>query len=351
MSGPAENPRRLSALAASDDRLGLGAMFRSARDLPDEDLPTLHWRLRTSQRLRATRPALVLRVVLVVGVVFCTGGVVGAAIWKFWVGPAVHEVPSPAPAAAPPSRPRRARLDSAASVTPASSASERIEATPLAPEPLPLPAAPKPIRASPKRPAAVRVARVDLPAPPATNEEPAMSPPAPAPSAIAAEQALVSQAVRTLRDGHDARAALGLLAEHRGRFPTGALAAEATVLRIEALLDLGRRDEALTILEVTPVAGLPNADEQRVVRGELRAAKGRWREARQDFDEVLGRRALPAPSGRFRNLQERALWGRAAARSRLGDQVGARADLEVYLRTFPDGRFAGPARALVKDAR
>jgi hypothetical protein len=120
------------------------------------------------------------------------------------------------------------------------------------------------------------------------------------------------------------------------------------MLRIEALLALGRQGEALSVLDRVPLASLPNRDEQLVVRGELRAANRRWREAKQDFDETLGERGLPAASAKARNIQERALWGRAAARSRLGDQDGARADLDLYLRHFPGGRFAGPAASLLK---
>jgi hypothetical protein len=101
-------------------------------------------------------------------------------------------------------------------------------------------------------------------------------------------------------------------------------------------------------LDRVPLASLPNRDEQLVVRGELRAGKARWREAEHDFDDVLKAPGLPAASTKVRSIQERALWGRASARSRLGDQDGARADLNLYLRHFPGGRFAGPAASLLK---
>jgi tetratricopeptide (TPR) repeat protein len=156
--------------------------------------------------------------------------------------------------------------------------------------------------------------------------------------------------MRTLRIGRDARTALVLLAQHDERFPRGAFTAEATVLRIEALLALGRRDEALAVLDEAPLPSLPNRDEQLVVRGELRAEHGRWRDAARDFDEALTGRALPATSAKERTLHERALWGRAAARSRLGDHPGARADLDLYLRYFPDGLFAATAALLLKGA-
>ena len=86
------------------------------------------------------------------------------------------------------------------------------------------------------------------------------------------------------------------------------------------------------------------------MRGELRAAHRRWREAEQDFDDALRGRDLSTTNPRARSLQERALWGRAAARSRLGDQAGARADLELYLRDFPAGRFSAAAASLLRGA-
>jgi hypothetical protein len=184
--------------------------------------------------------------------------------------------------------------------------------------------------------------------PPEPSLAPEPAPPPVAPSPIAVEQALLGRALKVLRDGHDPRTALALLAEHGRQFPAGAFASEAAMLRVEALLDVGRQTEALAILDQLPFETSPNRDEQIVVRGELRAATGRWRDAREDFDKLLGGHALPSGSAKARNIRERALWGRAAARSRLGDQVGARADLALYLRLFPNGRFAGPAGALLK---
>ncbi len=84
MSKPVPNPTRLSRLPETEDTLGVGRMFRNARELPDEELPTLWWQLLTSQRLRAIRSRLFLRVALVVGLAFCMGGVVGAGVWPFW---------------------------------------------------------------------------------------------------------------------------------------------------------------------------------------------------------------------------------------------------------------------------
>jgi hypothetical protein len=340
---PVANPTRLSRLPESDDRLGVGRMFRNGRELPDEELPGLRWRVRTSQHLRTVRPRLFLKVALVVGIAFCTGGVVGAAVWSFWPRQVRDVVVDPKPAPASSARRVRAR-----SVRPAP--------TPPAPvEPVShdskLASEPAPVATPTKHRPRVQVAMLAEPtSQPAAQTAPEAEPTPVAPSAIAAEQSLLAQVMGMLRGDRDARGALALLAQHAQRFPDGALASEATMLRIEALLALGRRDEALSLLDRAPLASLPNRDEHLVVRGELRAADGRWREARQDFDQALRDRALPAASAKARVMQERALWGRASARSRLGDQDGARADLELYLRHFPSGHFAEPATSLLKGA-
>jgi hypothetical protein len=346
MRKPAANPTRLSRLPESEDALGVGRLFRNGRELPDEDLPRLRWRLRTSQHLRVQRPRLFLKVALTIGLAFCMGGVVGAGVWPFWPKKEPKEPVVPvSPAVAPPAKHGKARSSSSSPATSAPLDPVLEESKPAIQEPNP--EAPTPVPAPAKHRAAVRVAMLKLPTPPpAPRDTPEVAPPAP--SAIAVEQALLGQAVRMLRDGHDARTALALLAEHGERFPKGALGAEETILRIEALLALGQRDEALSVLDKVPLASLPNRDEQLVVRGELRAANRRWREAKQDFDDVLKARVLPATSAKVRDVQERALWGRSSARSRLGDQDGARADLNLYLRHFPGGRFAGPAASLLK---
>jgi hypothetical protein len=352
MSKPAANPTRLSCLPETEDSLGVGRMFRNARELPqeDEELPSLRWRLRTSQQWRATRPRLFLKVALVLGVVFCLGGVVGAVVPAFWPRrePAVV---SPTPAPAPTARRQKPRPATALPATTALPEIGAEEPASVAQEPRPVADEPTPDPAPAKHRAAVRVAILKEPTPPPVPSAPEIAaPPAdPAqPSRIAVEQALLGRAVKTLRDGRDARTALGLLAQHAEEFPDGALTSEATILRIEALLTLGLKDEALSLLDRVPLASLPNRDEQLVVRGELRAAKGRWREAEEDFNDILRDRSLPAASAKSRNIQERALWGRASARSRLGDQDGARTDLDLYVRHFPAGRFAGPAAALLK---
>jgi tetratricopeptide (TPR) repeat protein len=248
---------------------------------------------------------------------------------------------------APTARRQKPRPATVFPATPALPEIDADESASVAQEPRPVADEPKPAAAPAKHRAAVRVAIVKEPTPPPAPA-PEIAPQPAEPSRIAVEQALLGRAMKTLRDGHDARTSLALLAQHAEQFPDGALASEATMLRIEALLALGLKNEALSVLDKVPLASLPNRDEQLVVRGELRAAKGRWREAKEDFNDALRDRSLPAASARARTIQERALWGRASARSRLGDQDGARADLDLYLRHFPGGRFAVPAASSLK---
>jgi len=177
--------------------------------------------------------------------------------------------------------------------------------------------------------------------------------PAPAPTVSAAppvatspaEQSLIAAAFDKLRTAREPRTALALLDEYRRRFPTGEFLPEATRLRTEALLLLGRRDAALDELEGNAPT-TPATDERRVLRGELRAAAGRWQAAHADFDDVVRAHSGQLDSRKV-DLIERALWGRASARSHLGDDTAARADLREYLRRFPDGRFAKQARRLL----
>jgi hypothetical protein len=167
---------------------------------------------------------------------------------------------------------------------------------------------------------------------------PADPAPEPAPDS---EARLVSTALAHLHGDRDGASALVLLAEHRRRFPSGALALEARVAEVQALLLLERRSQALEILDHLPVSRLPRGAELAVLRAELRAEAQRCREALTDFE-------LCADSAGCRpEAQERALYGRASCRSSLGQNGAARGDLERYLERFPRGRFAGAAaRAL-----
>lgn len=213
----------------------------------------------------------------------------------------------------------------------------------------PAPVAAPPPAAAPPAPAPLEIA---LPAPglaPAPSAVRSARPPAPAPaepeSALAAESRLLSEALQRLRQQRDPQGALGTLDAYDGRFPAGQLRSEARVARIEALLALGRRGEALSVLEQLSSAeldALPRATELRVLQGELLGEAGRCPEALTMFDRST------AQAGRS-PLQERILLGRAACRARLGDAEGSRSELRRYLDLFPDGRLAGEARRLLAE--
>ncbi len=167
----------------------------------------------------------------------------------------------------------------------------------------------------------------------------AITPP-PAPSSMAEESRLLTAALHLLRQQHDARSALSALDEYSRRFPRGTLAREATLARIDALLELDDRAGALAILDRTRLTDLPRARELAVLRGELRGASGRCSQAVTDLGVAL--------DGSGDALEERALWGRASCRSRLGDSAGARADLGQIITRFPLGSFATKARQALR---
>jgi len=137
--------------------------------------------------------------------------------------------------------------------------------------------------------------------------------------------------------------ALASLDEYERRFAAGALAPEAAAARIDALLALGQRPQALSRLEALSLDRMPRGAELRTLRGELRAGRGALGAALDDFTAVL---AMP---GAAPSVVERALYGRGSCRSRLGDVAGARADLSEVLRRFPNGSFAEPARRALRD--
>jgi len=97
----------------------------------------------------------------------------------------------------------------------------------------------------------------------------------------------------------------------------------------------GRHQHARFLLQAVMVDQL--AKERHVLAGE------EWRVAslmkRLDMSLSEAEEVVKAGS-KLRERFERALWDRASARSHLGDDAGARADLRECWRRFPDGRFA-----------
>jgi hypothetical protein len=174
-------------------------------------------------------------------------------------------------------------------------------------------------------------------APSAAPGAPAVAAPAAAPPPLLTDQALFGQALRKLRQENDATSALALLREHTRAYPKSALAGERSALEVEALLALRRGRDALALLDGMALDKLPRSGERFVVRGELRAAARRWREAEADFD-----RALAQVSG-SPAWHERALWGRGVARLRQNERDSGMADITRYHDTYPKGRFAAEA--------
>jgi hypothetical protein len=172
---------------------------------------------------------------------------------------------------------------------------------------------------------------------PRAESAPAAAPTVPSRSALALESESLQRALVALRREHDARSALALLDEHEARFPRGELGLEAGAARVDALLLLERRAEALKQLERMPLEGAGPRADLLLLRAEMGADSDCAR-ALADFDRVLAKRAAPA-------IDERALYGRAACRLRMGDGPGAEADLRTYLARYPTGRFADEVRA------
>jgi hypothetical protein len=171
--------------------------------------------------------------------------------------------------------------------------------------PVSLPTSPEPTLIASDPPATPPETRAVAPARRGPKHEPAEAPreaPAVQPSALSNEARSLADALTRWRRDDQAETALAMLAEHDRRFPRGALAIESRVARAEILLTLGRKAEALTVLDHLVLAGLPRARELHTLRGELRAQMGRCPEARVDLSTVInatagdefGRRAARA---------------------------------------------------------
>jgi TolA-binding protein len=389
-------PVRLVDLGHDDGTTEVARLVLSAVGPPKDAVPKLKSRIRCSLQRKAAWRRRRLRVAILVAIVFLSGGVVGAVtqpILHLWqrhemrsatnMGPTPQaralqrrRVSSPPPArsddgalvaseptAEPPTQPEStpAELSPARAPVAAAAASP---ARPIAPSSQTV-RGPTSTERAPRRLAMLEPPPVAAPSPLATGtpgpERPALAPTPTVPELrvppTPSEQAILASAIRALRSEHHPATALAALEEYLRRFPNGSLQPEASRLRTEALLALGQKQAALVELNQVPVAGVPGGEESHLVRGELRAAAGDWREALHDFDLVvrarLGHEAAPgaATSAKQRDRFERALWDRASARSHLGDSAGARADLRECLRRFPEGRFAAQIAALLDERR
>ena len=162
---------------------------------------------------------------------------------------------------------------------------------------------------------------------------------APASSRLGLEASSLEAALSALRGGGAERAqkALKAVDQHLRDFPGGALELEARVARVDALLMLGRRQDARRELSALPIERIGRKNELRLIRAELRADDD-CSAALSDF-QVLVDQTLPT------GWAERALFGRGACLLKLGDRAGAERDFARYLARFPDGRFAAQIRA------
>jgi len=362
------NPKRLVDLPPAGDpaEAGAGLLIRSAMTAPSEDTPRVKWRIRSTLRGRTERRSRLLRVVLVGTCIFVVGGVVGAAVQPFLrktaSGAATPRTLPASPTASPSAR-KHAHLQAPPAVlapTALSIDESRLEVPAEVAHALPTEAAtPQPSKSVGRRAAVARPhvqpraeAVPDEPRPRLPTAPPIAPPPVISPD----EQALIATALDKLRASRNPQAALLAVDEYRARFPTGVLAPEAARLRTEALLMLGRKSVVLDELEQSASTQAIAGDERLVLRGELRAAAGRWQAALADFQAVAN--AHPSCSSkshsddqRTQERLERALWGRATARSHVGNEAGAIRDLREYLRCFPEGRFSAQATRLLEGRR
>jgi hypothetical protein len=141
---------------------------------------------------------------------------------------------------------------------------------------------------------------------------------------------VLASALHALRVRHSPDACLQLLDRHEQRIAAAGLAYEALILRVEALIALGRSQEAMRLLDGDALSDSAAPRRLLVLRGSLRATAGRCSEGLQDFDRVLAGGGRP---------DRQALLGRALCRAKVGDQAGARADRQRYEQLFPpDGK-------------
>jgi len=318
----AKAPRRWAEESEASEDAALAELFRAVGDpkpMPPEALARVHDRLGFKRASRLSRR---MRELVMAGGMLLLGSSLALAGWgaSEWLSGRSQRVQQPAPETAA----RKAAHAPSAGQRPAGNKRE----TRFEPQEAP------PIASSgsepPFEPNATKAST-------AASSEHRSVPPAPADSSgLAAEALALERALVKLRREHDAQGALAVLDESRALFAKGTLALEAQTARVDALLALGRRAEALAILERLPLAQIGRGGELQLMRAELRAADDCGR-ALTDFDALVTR-ALAAP------LMERVLYGRAACELQVGDRAHAEQDLNQYLARFPQGRFAARVR-------
>lgn len=231
------DPERWSARppgrATAEDRFARG--FRAAAATPPLDDQAFA-RVRRTLREKATRPGLLRRTTAVVALVLATG-VAGAwaghgFIQRRWQQ--LHRQREMAPKlVATPTNPAPAQPAADVTFGPA----------------LPSAAARSSPNSSPDRRPSARQRKIAR----AAALPPVRQPNATSAPTTSTEAALLALAFRRLRVDHDAAAAIALFEEHTRRFPDGVLRPEASLGRVEALVRLGRRDEARAATRSLPL--------------------------------------------------------------------------------------------------
>jgi hypothetical protein len=161
---------------------------------------------------------------------------------------------------------------------------------------------------------------------------------APSPSSaidpVALEAAELARGIAQKQRGELALAA-STLERYRSSHPHGLFVAEATLAQLDAELGLGRKAEALALLQhLGDSPTMPRRDELRLLRAELESQTGQCAAALPAFEN-----ALNAPA-----LAERALYGRANCLRALGRPDESRRAFEAFLARYPQGRLAIDAR-------
>jgi hypothetical protein len=281
---------------------------------------------------------------LAFGVLLVVGGSVGAARGSLRAWAARHGFVA---SEASPVETERPRSLPAHRIAPPVAPSPSLAPEPIAIQALPAAAPPRTIAlasATKRLRSSAPLSTSPVPLEEARVEPPvAVEAPLPAASPAAEEARLLEGVFHALRSETDGAArALAALDDHDRRFPAGLMRAEAALARVEALLALGRRAEALALLDA-PEAGTSLPRSARLARGELRAEAGRCSDAAGDFAVVL--------RGPGDDLSARALYGRASCALRSGDDASAAAALSAYLERQPDGPHAAEARTALARLR
>jgi len=163
-------------------------------------------------------------------------------------------------------------------------------------------------------------------------------------SGLDAEVALYEAARLSAEALNDRGRALGLLEEHKKRFPNGALRGEVDWLRVQSLYRSGRLDDALSESEAllaTP-AGRSLASDLHALRGRI------FQDSRRDCDRAV--REFVALVGEPGARGDDAELRRARCLEQLGRSADAAQAYEHYL-ARPDAKQRGEARARLSTLR